>query len=118
MIYLQKNDNNLIAVTLREKLPVIYSAITPEYLFYFENDQTNETYTDIYFPTVQSWRYDQFNINISGATTLNQGSYDYKIFAQASGTTNYDITYSGASLVETGKLFVSGNSITISDVYL
>lgn len=118
MICLNKNQNNVVALTLREKLPVSFSATTPEYLFWFQNDQTNEVSTDIYLPVIQSWRYDQFNINISASTILNQGSYDYQIFAQASGSTNTDITFSGCSLVEVGKLVISGNNNSISSVYL
>jgi len=118
MIVLNKNQNNVVALTLTEKLPVSFSATPVEYLWWFSNDETNLETTNIYTPVINSWRYNQFNINISGNTDLNQGFYDYQIYAQISGSTNTDITFSGASLVETGKVFISGNNQTIQSVYL
>lgn len=118
MIYLYKNQDNVVALTLREKLPIQYSASTPEYLFWFKNDMSMVETTDIYNPTVESWRYDKFNINISGSTILNEGYYDYRIYAQPSGSTNTDITFTGASLVEVGKLYINGDNQTINSVYL
>ena len=118
MIVLNKNSDNVVALTLVEKLPVTFSSTTPEYLFWFSNDETSVQTTNIYHPVVTSWRYNQFNINISADTILNQGFYDYQIYAQISGSTNTDITFSGASLVETGKVFISGNNTTIQSVYI
>jgi hypothetical protein len=116
MIYLEKDKNNVVALTLLEKLPVSFSGVA-EYLFYFKNDLTNLESTFILDPLVNSWRFQEFNINISASTVLNTGFYVYQVYGQTSGSTNTDITFSGASLVETGKVYINGDNPSINNVY-
>jgi hypothetical protein len=118
MIYLDKNSDNVIALTLQEQLPIIYSSTTPEYLFSFYNDLTQFTATSIYNSVVDSWRYNKFNINISADTFLNEGYYTYDIYAQQNGDGNLDPTYSGSTFLQTGKMFIRGNNNTINNIYL
>jgi hypothetical protein len=120
MIYLEKNDNNKIALSVFEKLPINYLTGTTkaEYLFNFTNDATNRQESFIQEPILDSWRYSLFNINISASTTLNTGYYTYRLYAQDSGSTNTNIDFSGTTLIEVGKVFINGNNSTINSVYL
>ncbi len=117
MIYLVKNSDNVVALSLREELPTTFSSTTPEYLFYFENDLTQYTSTTIYNSVVESWRYTKFNINISADTQLNEGYYTYRIYSQTNGNGNLDPNYSGSTFLESGKLYIEGNNNTINDIY-
>jgi hypothetical protein len=120
MIYLDKNDNNKVALTTFEKLPIKYltGGTQAEYLFHFTNDATNRSESFIKDPFQESWRYSLFSINISASTTLNEGYYTYRLYAQDSGSTNTNIDFSGTTLIELGKVYIKGNNQSINSVYL
>lgn len=118
MILINKNENNLITVTLFEKTTLA----SPTYLFKFTNDITKESVKFIAQNTSDySYRYDQFLITeTSGSLNLTSGVielsptgfWSYTIFEQES-TTSLDETQT-TGIVETGKVKVVGDETNYS----
>lgn len=120
MITINKNENNLITVTLLEKTTLA----SPTYLFKFTNDITRQSVKFI-AQNISSYtyRYDQFLITeTSGVTNLTSGVielaptgfWSYTIYEQTS-TTNLDERLV-TGIVETGKVKVIGEE-TINPKY-
>jgi hypothetical protein len=108
MILINKNQANVIALTLTEKV----SLSNPYFLFEFNNDQSKASSffiaSDI---SSQQARYNKFSITeknspnaLAGEVSLAPGFYHYTIREQAS-STNLNPASSGA-IVETGKVKV------------
>lgn len=123
MILLKRDTTNTVVLTLLEKATI--TATTPSYLFEFINDDTKIskifTANDI---STNTSRYNEFNITVSGGTenltggTINittNGYWKYKIYEQVS-PTNLDISGT-TSIVETGKMYLSGTSLPIITEY-
>ncbi len=116
MLIINKNSNNTLTLTLREKATLT----TPYYLFVFNNDITNQSVTftanDLSYYTQ---RYNQFlvtetsgtNNYSSGVITLSPtGFWSYKIYEMSDGT-NLNVS-NVTSLVEEGKVEVKGTDTT------
>ncbi len=124
MILLKRDNTNTVVVTLQEKTTI--TAVTPSYLFEITNDNTNESKLFTAPDTSTNIRrYNQFDITVSGGTedllngTIdinNNGFWEYKIYEQESAT-NLDISGT-TSVVETGKLYLSGSSLPITTEYI
>lgn len=118
MILINKNENNLITITLSEKTTLS----SPVYLFKFTNDITRQSVKFIANNISNySYRYDQFLITetngsqnfTSGVIELSPtGFWSYDIYEQIS-TTNLDERLS-AGIVETGKVKVMGPETPIA----
>ena len=114
MIRINKNQNNLITVTLEEKR-TLENAV---YLFKFTNDITKQSVKFIAQNISEyTYRYDQFLITettgannlTSGVITLSPtGFWSYTIYEQVSNT-NLNESLSG-NIVETGKVHVIGDA--------
>ena len=120
MILINKNENNTIIVTLKEKTTLD----SPTYLFKFTNDITKDSVKFIATNlSSYQYRYDQFLITeTSGSTNLTSGVielsptgfWSYTIYEQSS-TTSLD-ERQATGIVETGKVQVVGDP-TISPKY-
>tara|TARA_R110000823_G_scaffold198741_2_gene329925 strand:+ start:860 stop:1270 length:411 start_codon:yes stop_codon:yes gene_type:complete len=120
VIFINKNTSQNVVLTLKEKATLTGGT---SYLFGFKNSDTNITkyFTAPNVSTAQT-RYDCFSITETGSTfqnltggtvNLTEGYYDYSIFQQNSAT-NISPSFSGVTtLVETGKVLVSGSVETI-----
>ena len=123
MIYITKNTNNKIVLTLCET-----SRLTnPFYLFEFTNEYILES-NPIYFTTPNlssnQQRYDLFNLieSVIGSTTggndvalsLTSGQYRYNVY-EASALT-LSISATTGQIIETGRMIVESidNPITIT----
>ena len=112
MILINKNANNLITVTLKEKTTLA----SPYYLFKFTNEITKSSVKFIASNvSTYQYRYDEFlitetsgTVNLtSGVITLNPtGFWKYEIFEQAIATNLNEANITG--LVESGKVKVIG----------
>lgn len=110
MIVIEKNQANVVVVTLEEKRTITNA----KYLFVFTNDQS---VSDISYciPTDTSLypeRYNKFSITdtpspaaLSGQVNLKPGFHKYFIYEQASST---NLDPAGLTLVEQGKALCIG----------
>jgi len=109
MIYITKASSNTVALTLWEKTTIALDLV--QYLFIFDNAQTNETTAFIAEDTSDFInRYNLFTIvendnpdPLAGEVSLDRGRYNYYVYEQES-TTNLDPT--GLTLVESGFVTV------------
>lgn len=120
VILINKNQNNLITVTLLEKATLD----SPVYLFRFTNDvQGNAVRFIATNISAYNSRYDQFLITeTSGTTNLTSGvielspagSWSYSIYEQTSLTNLNENLATG--IVETGKVKVVGSD-TVTNAF-
>ena len=115
MILLHNSTSNSVYLTLSEKTTIS----NPEYLFVLTDFGNNITsfYSDDLAPASATSRYNQFTVILSGASsvnlsagTINLGSntqYKYQVYEKADKT---DFSYSSATKLETGRLFISGTT--------
>ena len=129
MIIINKNTENKVVVTLKEK-----SEVTPSYpLFVFENAETGEEkiFTAQYINS--SIRYDEFYITESATTenlltgliniTGNTAQWNYKVYESSIdfSANTLSISATTGNIIEQGRLLVKGiqnNNNTINDIYL
>lgn len=124
MIYLDKNKNNDVVLTLSETTSDMY------FLFEFNYESYMEL-LPIYWwssPDYSCDRYNLFNISDSdmvvatgatgGVLNLKIGQYNYKIYGSTASINsgNYLITAS-SSIIEEGMLVVSGINTQIDERY-
>jgi hypothetical protein len=121
MISIIKGQPNDVVLTLTEKS----SLSSPTYLFEFINDLLNtrvvfidqdnslnpDRYNEFYIYEITGTTY---SVNLlEGYVELEAGDWTYNIYEQSSPT---DLDTSNASLVETGKVEVTGNNIEQWDI--
>jgi hypothetical protein len=121
MININKNSQNVVVLTLTEKTTLT----NPNYLFSFENGNTREVTNFISTDLSQfKSRYNEFLISETGTTFVNltastinikPGMYSYTIYQQTS-PTNLNVS-AATSVVEVGKVIVSGEDDDIPAVY-
>lgn len=121
MININKNSQNVVVLTLTEKTTLT----NPNYLFSFENGNTREVTNFISTDLSQyKSRYNEFLITETGTTFVNltastinikPGMYSYTIYQQTS-PTNLNVS-AATSVVEVGKVIVSGEDDDIPAVY-
>lgn len=118
MIYIEKNSENKIVLTLNEKALLS----SPYYLFVFENEY--DTATDpieIYLANTSTAteRYDLFTLNEGNGTgddlELERGQYTYTIYEAVSQPAT--VTDTTGDVVEFGRMVVSSDSVVFNTIY-
>ena len=121
MIYIEKGLTNSIVLTLSESTTIL----DPYYIFEFINEYNLGSNSIFYStPDVSNYtnRYNMFLLeeSVLGATTsvynealsLTTGQYIYNIYQNAT----QSLSIENATLIETGRMVVSGNSDDIENI--
>jgi len=110
MIYIEKNQENKICLTLTES-----STITdPYYLFVFQNEFNKASEPIIWVGTDISEHIERYNLFLMDETTsdsFNIGQYTYTIYESET----LPIVETGLNAVEEGRMVVSG--VVINSIY-
>lgn len=123
MINIEKNSSNIVVATLTEKSTLL----NPNFLFSFSsttdvNNVVNFMATDL---SQYKSRYNIFVVFETGTTFVNltggtinlnpPGMWDYNIY-ESTGVT-LSISATTGNVLETGKVIVNGEDISIPEVY-
>ena len=105
---IEKNQNNSICLTLKEKMNDNYPEI---WLFRFVNEQSKKEYfcnlTDL---STTKKRFNLFNLYEGTSVTLPLGDYQYYVYQmEITGEENYNLGF----LCEQGKARVKTDSVAI-----
>ena len=105
---IEKNQNNSICLTLKEKMNDNYPEI---FLFRFVNEQSKKEYfcnlTDL---STTKKRFNLFNLYEGTSITLPLGDYQYYVYQmEITGEENYNLGF----LCEQGKARVKTDSVAI-----
>ena len=117
MIYINKNSENKIALSLSDNVTITGSSVY--FLFDFNNIQTrNEVIFTGQDLSTNPYRYNLFNIietgssfvNLTASTvSLDEGYWDYKVY-QMTGQTNLELSGVTGGPIQYGIVFVSGTT--------
>ena len=105
---LQKNELNLIVLTLKE----LQTLDSPYWLFVFRNEENLINYQSILLTdlSTSTERFNEFELTLPTDLDLKQGDYIYKVYEQTSNS-NLDPDLAD-NLCETGKALVIGTGAT------
>jgi hypothetical protein len=114
MIYIDKNETNLVALTLRENSPII----SDTFLFLFQNDWTKEETILNKTSIVNNVRYTgfQFIDGVGGEMDLRPGQYTYRVLILPNGSTSSNPN-DGVAELEEGRMYVIGEWLSVDPVY-
>lgn len=114
MIYLEKDELNLVALSLTESS----SLVNPNFLFVFENEFDTED-DPLYFTTpdisTRKNRYNLFSITEGTDITLVKGQYTYQVYE--SNIIPTDISDTTGICLEEGRMIVSSDVVEFNTVY-
>jgi len=122
MIYLEQNTINPVILRLTSNSYLN----SPNYLFEFKNDMSPND--KVYFIGIDlssfKCAYNNFNITLTGTSSINlsaatinlrTGSYTYKVYESV--TPTLDVNNTTGRIIDTGKVYVEGDDVDVSDVY-
>jgi hypothetical protein len=123
MINIEKNNTNIIVLTLTEKSTLL----NPYYLFSFTSTTNYDNTVNFLGTDLSTYksRYNEFQIIETGTTFVNltastinlnpPGMWDYSIYETTAITTSISATT--GNIIEKGKVIVTGEDISIPEVY-
>jgi hypothetical protein len=123
MINIDKNSSNIVVATLTEKSTLL----TPNFLFSFSSTTDVDNVVNFMATDTSQYksRYNIFVVIETGTTFVNltggtinltpPGMWDYNIY-ESTGVT-LSISATTGNILETGKVIVNGEDLTIPEVY-
>jgi hypothetical protein len=114
MIYIEKNETNLVALTLKENSTIISNT----FLFQFINDFTKQETFLNKTSIVNNVRYTgfQFIDGVNQEIDLRPGQYTYNVYLLPNGSISLNIDDTIEKL-ETGRMYVIGEWLSVDPVY-